>query len=182
MVSGRSENPAITQLELARSSFYILMSEQFHLSSELAGLRWILFDRLVDASLYDTVMRVAESEGGVPVAVHHVATAEEAAQVLYNESSDIAFLTRADAWRVARNGLSMRPFGEERLPLISTLIARRDNSSKIVSEFTRVLKRKLDAPRGVQLNLRGVQLNLPWQKKPVLKHHHSSSTRVLGTI
>ena len=169
VISGMSENPAITQIELSSSPLYILMLEYSRLASEfelqinqLGGLRWALFERLVNPHLFDAIMAAAESQGGTPALRHHVATAEEAAQAIYNEISDVAFLTRAGAWRVARNGLSMRPLAEEGLSLVSTLIARRDNESKVVSEFTRVLKRKLDAPKGVQLDL-------PLHKKPVRK-------------
>lgn len=169
VISGVSENPAITQIELSSSPLYILMLEYNRLASEfelkinqLGGLRWALFERPVNPHLFDAIMAASESQGGTPALLHHVASAEEAAQVIYNEMSDIAFLTRAGAWRVARNGLSMRPLAEERLSLVSTLIAHRDNASKVVSEFTRVLKRKLEAPKGVQLNL-------PLQKKPVRK-------------
>jgi DNA-binding transcriptional LysR family regulator len=115
VVSGGSDNPAITQIELSRSPFYLLMSDQCPLAAEfelkmsqLGGLRWALFDRIVNFRLFDTIMQVAESQGGTPASLQHVATAEEAAQVIYSEMSDVAFLTRAGAWRVARNGLAMR--------------------------------------------------------------------------
>lgn len=169
VISGVSENPAITQNELSSAPLYILMLEFSRLASEfelkmnqLGGLRWALFERPVNPHLFDKIMAAAESQGGIPALLHHVATAEEAAQVIYNEMSDIAFLTRAGAWRVARNGLAMRPLAEERLSLVSTLIARCDNDSKVVSEFARVLTRKLDAPKRVQLDL-------PLQKKSVRK-------------
>jgi hypothetical protein len=47
----------------------------------------------------------------------------------------------------------MRPLRDDRLVLSYRLIARANNESQLVSEFTRALKRKLEGSRGVQLNL-----------------------------
>jgi signal transduction histidine kinase len=61
--------------------------------------------------------------------------------------------TRAGAWRITRNGLTMRPLLQPQLSISSKLIARANDSSRVVSEFVRTLKRKLDSPRRIQLDL-----------------------------
>ena len=103
--------------------------------------------------LYDSILRTAAQEGVQPRSIHHVVTAEEAAQELYGGMGEVAFLTRAGAWRIARNGLTMRPLDHPELKSYSKLIARSDDSSRIVSEFVRTLKRKLDNQKRVQPDL-----------------------------
>ena len=162
IATGHFENPKITQLELMRTPYYIAFPEQ----SDLCGFKelslaqlhqrtWVLSDRSVHPALYDSILRAADQEAVKPRSIHHVVTAEEAAHELYAGTSEAAFLTQADAWRVARNGITMRPLEHPRLTLSAKLIARSDDSSRLVSEFTRTFKRNLELPH------QRSQLNLP---------------------
>lgn len=160
LATGDFENPKITQLELMRTPFYIVVQEGSSLAEfkeltlpQLHKRIWVMFEHHVHPQLYDSILREANHETVQPRSVHHVVTAEEAANELYAGTGEVAFLTRAGAWRVARNGLTMRPLIHPNLAISSKLIARADESSRVVSEFVRALKRKLDAPRRVQLNL-----------------------------
>ena len=135
-----------------RSPLYITIPDQSVLSqnrelslAELHHLSWVLFARHINPPLYDSILRAASQAGVKPRSVHHVVTAEEAAQELYSGMSDAGFLTRAGAWRIARNGLTMRPLRHPELSHASKLIARSDDSSRLVSEFARTLKGKLEA-------------------------------------
>ena len=157
---GNFENPKITQLELMRTPLFIAVPERSELShfreltlAHLHQKTWVMFERHVHPGLYDSILRSAAQEGVHPRFVHHVVTAEEAAQELYASTGEIAFLSRAGAWRIARNGLTMRPLRHSELTISSKLIARADDSSRVVSEFARTLKRKLDMPRRLQLDL-----------------------------
>ena len=150
LATGDFEDPKITQLELMRSPFYIALREQSVLArykeltlDQLHERTWLLFERHVHPPLYDAILRAASHEGVKPRCVHHVVTAEEAAQELYAGLGEAAFLTRAGAWRIARNGLTMRPLRHAGLTISVKLIARAGDSSRIVSEFARTLKRKL---------------------------------------
>ena len=160
VATGYFENPKITQLELMQTPFYIAVPERSPLVgykeltlAQLHKKTWLLFERHVHPPLYDSILRTAAQEGVQPRSIHHVVTAEEAAQELYGGMGEVAFLTRAGAWRIARNGLTMRPLDHPELRIYSKLIARSDDSSRIVSEFARTLKRKLDNPKRVQLDL-----------------------------
>lgn len=162
LVLGLSEstNSQITQLELSRKPFYVLLSESMALADEseitlqqLKNRRWALFDRSVYSTVHESILEIATNDGYAPISLHNIATAEEAAQQIYENISDVAFLTQTGAWRVARNGLTMRPLNDERLGLVTHLIARSDNMSRLVSEFTRSFKRSLELARRVQLNL-----------------------------
>ena len=157
---GEFDNPNITQLELMRTPFYIAVPED----SSLAGFKeltlamlnqrsWLLFDRDIHPLLHDSILSAADQERVRPRSIHHIVTAEESAQELYSGTGDVAFLTRAGAWRIARNGLTMRPLIHSGLNISSKLIARADDSSRAVSEFAKALRLKLDRHRRDQLDL-----------------------------
>jgi len=120
---------------------------------QLDGKVWALFEKRLNPALYDSVLSAASLEHTHPRYLHHILSAEEAAQELYAGKSDVSFLTRAGAWRIARNGLTMRPLSHSKLNISSKLIARSSDSSRVVSEFARSLKRKLESPRKLQLDL-----------------------------
>jgi len=160
VATGHFENPKITQLELIRTPIYIAMPELNPLVkhkklslAQLHGKTWLLPERFINPTLYDSILRTAAQEGVQPRSIHHAVTPEEAAQELYAGTVEVAFLTRSGAWRIARNGITMRPLDHATLTISSKLIARSDDSSRIVSEFARTLKRKLDNPKRVQLDL-----------------------------
>ncbi len=92
-----------------------------------------LFERHINPALYDALLGAASRASVRPSTVHHIATAEEGAQELYGGSCNVAFLTRAGAWRIARNGLAMRPLEQPNLELSTKLIAKASNSSRVVS-------------------------------------------------
>lgn len=160
LATGHFDNPKITQLELLRTPFYLAVPEHSILADykeltlpQLHQKTWVLFERHVHAPLYDSIFREASRQTVQPRSVHHVITAEESAHELYAGTGEVAFLTRAGAWRIARNGLTMRPLNHPTLAVSFKLIARANESSRVVSEFVRTLKRKLDTPRRVQLDL-----------------------------
>jgi hypothetical protein len=51
------------------------------------------------------------------------------------EHGGLAFLPRSGAWRIARDGITMRPLGENRLRLVTNLAMRSDSKSRLVNEF-----------------------------------------------
>ena len=144
---GHFDTPKITQLELLRTPFYITVPEHSPLAgykdlalTQLHQKAWVLFERHVHSQLYDSIFREADQEGVQPRSIHHVITAEESAHELYAGTGEVAFLTRAGAWRIARNGLTMRSLTHPKLAISSRLIARADEASKVVSEFARALR------------------------------------------
>ena len=160
VATGEFDNPKITQLELMRTTFYIAVPEHSPLAefkeltlAQLHQKTWVLVERYVHPPLHDSILRAVEQEKVQPRSVHHVVTAEESAQELYSGTGEVAFLTRAGAWRIARNGLTMRPLIHPDLNISSKLIARADDSSRAVSEFAKALKLKLDRQRRDQLDL-----------------------------
>ncbi len=90
-----------------------------------------------------------------PISVQHVMSAEDAAQ-MFEEEGQVAFLTRAGAWRVARYGITMRPLANKKLHIQTALVVRSGNDSRLLSELVRALKRKLDRPISRQMTLQTV--------------------------
>jgi DNA-binding transcriptional LysR family regulator len=143
------ESPLITMVKVDEAPFYIAMSEHDPLASrphvkleDMAGRCWILFERRLHPPLYDTVMRFGEVRGIYPRSVQHVTAPEEAFPSVA-EGSCLAFLVKAGALRVARNGVTVRPLLEDALLLKTFMVSRADNSSKVASELVRTFMRKL---------------------------------------
>jgi DNA-binding transcriptional LysR family regulator len=149
LITHPAANPRLTTVQLTEAPLHIVLSEDHPIAQkhkvklkDLAGNRWTVFDRRVHPSLYDTLMGLAQFEGVEYRALNHVMSADEASHLLL-KSGGIAFLTRAGALRIARQGLIAKPLDEEALRLDVHLAARADNSSKLVSEFVRAFVTKL---------------------------------------
>ncbi len=82
--------------------------------TDLHNRAWVLFAKQVSPHMYDIVKRTAAKAEVIPSELHHVTGAEEAAPLIL-EHGGLAFLTRTGAWRIARDGITMRPLAEENL-------------------------------------------------------------------
>jgi DNA-binding transcriptional LysR family regulator len=143
------ESPLITMVKVDEAPFCIAMSEHDTLAArphvkleDMAGRCWILFERRLHPPLYDTDMRFGEVRGIYPTSVQHVTAPEEAFPSVA-EGSCLAFMVKAGALRVARNGVTVRPLLEDALLLKTFMVSRADNSSKVASELVRTFMRKL---------------------------------------
>ena len=108
---------------------------------------WILFGRQVHPTLYDQFTGRANKLGVRPSEVHHVTSAEQAAYLVHHHGA-VAFLTQIGAWRIAREGLTMRPLADDELVLKTALVTRADDRSRLTSEFVRAAMRKLHQQPG----------------------------------
>jgi DNA-binding transcriptional LysR family regulator len=149
LITHPDANPRLTTVQLTEAPLHIVLSEDHPIAKkhkvklkDLGGSRWTVFDRRIHPSLYDTLIGLARFEGIEYRALNHVMSADEAAHLLL-KSGGIAFLTRAGAHRIARQGLVAKPLEEEALKLDVHLAARADNASKLVSEFVRTFVKKL---------------------------------------
>jgi DNA-binding transcriptional LysR family regulator len=145
------ESPLLTTAKIAEAPFYIAMSEDdvlaHHASvtlEQLADRCWILFERRLHPTLYDNVMTAAEAKGVAPQRIQHVTGPEEAFPCVA-EGSCIAFVVKAGALRIARDGVTVRPLVEDSLSLKTYLISRSDNESKAVSALVRSFMKRLDS-------------------------------------
>jgi DNA-binding transcriptional LysR family regulator len=102
----------------------------------------VLFGKHVHPTMHDSVLSRAEELGIAPREIQYFTTAEEAAYLVAKHEG-IAFLNRTSAWRVARNGLTMRPIDEPGIVVKTTLITRSDDRTRLTSEYVRSAMRKL---------------------------------------
>lgn len=142
------ESTQLSSIELAISPLYILIDQGSELSSKrdltLADMKyspWILFAEQVHPSLYGAIAHRAVEAGIEPPERHHVTSAEHAAQ-LVKATGGVGFLTKRGAWRVAVDGLTIRPLNEPGLEVKTVLVARKD-AGRLVGEFLRGVVRKI---------------------------------------
>ncbi len=147
ILASGSEGNQLSSVELARAPLYILLEDSSILANrrefrleDLKDVPWILFSRQVHPILYESIAQRALELGVDPPERHHVTSAEHAAQ-LVKSSGGVAFLTKRGAWRVAVDGLTIRPLLESEIE-IRTVVAARNDAGRLVSEFTRAIVRK----------------------------------------
>lgn len=153
------ESPLLTTVKVMEAPFYIATSKRDELAGRpsvtldsLAGRSWVLFERRLHPPLYDAVMRLAEERKIIPSKIQHITAPEESFQFIADGSS-VAFLVKAGALIMARNGITVRPLMEKALSLKTYLASRADNESKVASELVRAFMRKLsDLSKGRQLS------------------------------
>lgn len=161
IVTEPPESPLITAVKVSDSHFYIAMSKRDDLAhyncitlDAMANRCWILFERRLHPNLYDSVLQAAERRKIAPSKIQHV-TAPEEAFPFVADGSGLAFLVKAGALLVARNGVTVRPLAESTLPLRTYLACHSGNKSRVASEFVRAFIRKISSlGKEKQLSLR----------------------------
>jgi DNA-binding transcriptional LysR family regulator len=155
------ESPLLTCVQVAEQPFYIAMAKRDGLASypsvsldQMDGRHWILFERHLHPPVYDTILNEATKRGVRPQSIQHVIAPEEAFPFVVDGSA-VAFVVKAGALRIARNGVTVRPLDEPSLRLKTCLVCRADDESKIASEFVRAYMRKMPDKKKYQ------QLPLP---------------------
>jgi DNA-binding transcriptional LysR family regulator len=143
------ESPLLTTVKIGEAPFYIAMSKRDQLAArpsvtlnDLADRSWVIFERRLHPPVYDAVMRLARAKKIAAANIKHITAPEEAFQFVADGSS-VAFLVKAGALLMARNGITVRPLREEALLLKTYLASRADNKSKVASELVRAFMRKL---------------------------------------
>lgn len=143
------ESAMLTQIQIAESPFYIAMARRDVLAAkpdvtlaDVNGRKWILFERRLHPPLYDTILETAERQNVRPGSLQHITAPEEAFPFVADRSA-IAFLVKAGALLLARNGVTVRPLIEPQLQLRTFLVSRADDDSKVASEIVRTFVRKI---------------------------------------
>jgi DNA-binding transcriptional LysR family regulator len=154
------ESPLLTCVQVAEQPFYIAMAQRDRLASypsvsldQMDERHWILFERQLHPLVYDAIINEATHRGVRPQSLQHVIAPEEAFPFVVDGSA-VAFVVKAGALRLARNGVTVRPLSESSLKLKTCLVCRADDESRIASEFVRAYMRKMpDKKRNKQLAL-----------------------------
>ncbi len=144
------ESGLLTGLKIDESPFYVVMLEDDELANypsinlnQLAGKRWILFQRQNHPPLYDLIQKLTDELRIIPSGIQHFMVPEEAIPLL-NEPGGVVIVGKSGALRIARSGLTMRPLDEARLMMTTLLISRADNGSQVISELVRSFMRRMN--------------------------------------
>lgn len=155
LVTAIPDSPLLSSFHVVETPVYIALSKDNPLATnkelrleDLRGKDWILPAPHVNPHLHETIQTVASEAGISSRDMHHMMTAEEAPELLLAHDG-VAFMTRVGAWRIARDGITMRPLAEGNLRLATTLVTRADNKSRLISEFVRAAGRRFTGLRPV---------------------------------
>ncbi len=102
---------------------------------------WMLLGKHANAHLYDTIHSVGADGGAFQSDIYHFTSPEEASELI-REHDRLAFLPRSAAWRITRDGITLRPLAEPRLRLVTSLAMRAETKSRLVNEFVKAAGRK----------------------------------------
>ncbi len=143
LIAHPEPNARLAMVKVFEAPMHVILDESNPLAkhhklklADLSGSRWIVFERRVHPGLYDALMSLAQLSRVEIKGLHHVMSAEEAAHLMPRRG-DVAFLTKAGAFRIAKHGLVARELAVPELSVDVHLVARADNPSKLVSEFIR---------------------------------------------
>lgn len=149
VITGVPNNSKLRLETIADNPFYIAMSMEDELAAhrelcleDMHNWNWILLGQHANPYLYDMIQVVASDKNVRPSEIHPFTSPDEASELI-REHQGLAFLPRTAAWRIARDGITMRPLAEDRLRLITKLATRSNNKSRLVNEFVHTAVRKL---------------------------------------
>lgn len=149
LITGVPTKSKLSTLEIATNPYYVAMQ----IGDELAADKevqlnqmdrrlWVLLGPHINAYLYEQIMAVTSEKEIYPSDLYHFTSPEEAS-VLVREHHGLALLPRTAAWRIARDGITIRPLVADRLRLVTSLAVRADSKSRLVNEFVKAAGRKL---------------------------------------
>ena len=131
------ESASLTRVKVTEAPFYIAMSKHHELATcasitlpMLHKHRWILFERRLHPPVYDKVLRMAESQNAIPKSIGHVTMPEEAFPFVMDGSA-VAFVVKAGALLLARNGVTVRPLAHPELNLSTYLVPEPTTKRKL---------------------------------------------------
>jgi DNA-binding transcriptional LysR family regulator len=149
LVTGVPLKGKLSALEIANHPYYVAMRTGDELAaykevrlSQMARRLWVLFGPHINPYHYDHILAVTSEKEIYPSDIYHFTSPEEAS-ALVREHHGLAFLPRTGAWRIARDGITIRPLAEDRLRVITSLAVRADNKSRLVTEFVKAAGRKV---------------------------------------
>ena len=150
LITGVPAKSKLSTMEIASDPYYLAMRTGDELAAykevrlnQMERRLWVLLGPHINAYLYDQIQAVSSEKEVYPLDIYHFTSAEEAS-ALVREHDGVALLPRTAAWRIARDGITIRPLAEDRLRLFTGLAVRADSKSKLVNEFVRAAGRKLN--------------------------------------
>ena len=149
LITGVPQKSKLSTLEIATNPYYVAMQTGDELATykevrlqQLERRLWMLLGPHINSYLYDQIQSVAADKEVYPSDIYHFTSPEEASG-LVRDHHGLALLPRTAAWRIARDGITIRPLAEDRLRLVTSLAVRADSKSRLVNEFVKAAGRKL---------------------------------------
>jgi DNA-binding transcriptional LysR family regulator len=143
LITHPAHNAKLTMTKLSETPLHVVLPREHSLSSknslkltDLRDERWIIFQKRTHPVLYEKIMKRTQDEGFHPKCVNHILYPDEAEHLLLATRA-VAFLTKANALKLAGDRLVAKPLEEEVLSLDERLAARADDTSRLISEFVR---------------------------------------------
>jgi len=148
LITDPDRNSKLTMNKLVETPLHIVLPREHPLSSkasvkltDLRNERWIIFQKRLHPLLYDRIIKRTHDEGFEPRRLDHILFPDEAEHML-TAAPGVAFLTMANAMKLSGSRLVARPLDEATLCIDEWLVARSDDTSKVVSEFVRAFVTK----------------------------------------
>jgi len=149
VITGVPTKSKVSAMEIASDLYYVAMRMEDELAAykeirlnQLERRLWLLFGPHTNAHLYNQILAVTSEKEIYPSDIFHYTSPDEASG-LVREHRGLALLPRTAAWRIARDGITIRPLAEDRLRLVASLAVRSDSNSRLVKEFVKAAGRKL---------------------------------------
>ncbi|HEX3660439.1 MAG TPA: LysR family transcriptional regulator [Acidobacteriaceae bacterium] len=149
LITGVPPKSKLSTLKIATNPYYVAMRTGDELAShkevrlnQMERRLWVLLGPHINAYLYDQIMAVTSEKEIYASDIYHFTSSEEASG-LVREHHGLALLPRTAAWRIARDGITIRPLVEDRLQLVTSLAVLADSKSRLVNEFVKAAGRKL---------------------------------------
>jgi DNA-binding transcriptional LysR family regulator len=152
VVMGIKEDVGVSSIKISENPFYVVMASSDPLSvkkelqiSDLMTRRLAFWDRQLNPGIYERINKALTDEQIHPAEIQHFIQPEEAAALVLQRNS-LAILPKTGAWRVSDEVITIRPLRDERLVLRTFVAARLDEQSRLISEFLRVVVKRLSQP------------------------------------
>ncbi len=150
VVSNPGENPYVIPRAIRSVPFTVVLPREHRNAKkesvtlkDLASMPWVLFERAIHPLLYDAFSERAHHLGIEVKRIYHIAHAEEACE-LARTIGGAAFLSLQGAQHAAKDEMILRPLEEKGIFLRTQVLIRRDNPSKLVSQFVHAFIKRLE--------------------------------------
>jgi DNA-binding transcriptional LysR family regulator len=147
LITGVPPKSTLSTLETATTPYYVAMRTGDELAAykevrlnQMERRLWVLLGPHINAYLYGQIQTVTSEKEIHPSDIYHFTSPEEASGLVREHQG---LLPRTAAWRIARDGVTIRPLAEDRLRLVTSLAVRADSKSRLVNEFVKAAGRKL---------------------------------------
>ncbi len=168
IVSNPVDDPFLSGTIIRSMPFTVVLTQEHKCAGQptvtlkdLGSTPWVLFERHLHPALYDSFLRRAHELGIKPDRIHNIADAEEACEVV-RLVGGAAFLSPQGAERAATADHALCSLAESEIFLKTQILARADNSSKLVAELVRTFVKRLK-----QYGLYQPELHYPDMPEPV---------------